>query len=72
MMRVQEALDPGLCPMYCKNKIYCGVEEMSFEEIRAARWRNKRKKEEESRRIEEERREMQGGSGRMHKNFFVK
>jgi len=24
--------------MYCKDKIYCGIEEYSFEELRAVRW----------------------------------
>jgi len=25
-------------PMYCKEKVYCGVEEFSLEEIRACKW----------------------------------
>ena len=28
-------------PMYCKDKIYAGCEEYSFEELRALRWRRK-------------------------------
>lgn len=28
-------------PMYCKEKIYCGAEEYSFEEIRAVHWARK-------------------------------
>ena len=42
-------------PMYCKEKIYGGVEEFSFEELRAFKWKkemDRKKQEEESREIE--------------------
>lgn len=34
-------------PMYCKEKVYAGVEEFSFEEIRAEIYRKKAKKKRE-------------------------
>lgn len=44
-------------PMYCKDKVYCGIEEFSFEELRALRWKaKKRAAENRERRKEEERR----------------
>lgn len=33
-------------PMYCKDKIYCGADEYSFEELRAIRWIKKKEREE--------------------------
>lgn len=43
-------------PMYCKEKIYCGAEEYSFEELRAVRWLKKqeqKKREEEEKAVQE-------------------
>ena len=42
-------------PMYCKDKVYCGIEEVSFEELRALRWKAKKRALENRRRKEEER-----------------
>lgn len=42
-------------PMYCKDKVYCGIEEFSFEELRALRWKAKKRALENRRRKEEER-----------------
>ena len=42
-------------PMYCKDKVYCGIEEFSFEELRALRWKAKKRALEDRRRKEEER-----------------
>ena len=42
--------DENQKPMYCKDKIYCGAEEYSFEELRAVRWfkqEEKKKQEQE-------------------------
>ncbi|XP_021371994.1 mitotic checkpoint serine/threonine-protein kinase BUB1 beta-like isoform X2 [Mizuhopecten yessoensis] len=44
--------------MYCKDKIQCGTEEYSFEELRAARWRARRKQEGEKQRREEQEKQM--------------
>ncbi|KAJ8318001.1 hypothetical protein KUTeg_003092, partial [Tegillarca granosa] len=55
-LRDQEETDPNLKPMYCKHLINCGAEEYQFEELRAARWKEKKRKEEEQRMIEEEER----------------
>ncbi|XP_063445056.1 mitotic checkpoint serine/threonine-protein kinase BUB1-like [Mytilus trossulus] len=49
-----ETNDPTQRSMYCKDKVYCGAEEYSLEEIRAAKWFSKKKKEEDKRRLEEE------------------
>lgn len=49
-----EQSDPNQKPMYAKDKVYCGAEEYSFEEIRAAKWFAKKKREEEKRRMEED------------------
>ena len=46
--------------MYDKHKVYCGAEEYSFEEIRAAKWFAKKKKEDEKRRAEEEQKLIEG------------
>jgi hypothetical protein len=34
-------------PMYCKDKVYCGIEEFSFEELRALKWKAKRRREQD-------------------------
>ena len=49
-----ETNDPTQRSMYCKDKVYCGAEEYSLEEIRAAKWFSKKKKEGDKRRLEEE------------------
>lgn len=59
-LREQEETDPDLKPMYCKHLINCGAEEYQFEELRAARWKEKKRKEEEQRMIEEEERVLEG------------
>ncbi|XP_061184986.1 mitotic checkpoint serine/threonine-protein kinase BUB1-like [Saccostrea echinata] len=41
-------------PMYCKDKVYCGIEEFSFEEIRALRWKAKKRALEDRKRREKE------------------
>ncbi|XP_045214958.2 mitotic checkpoint serine/threonine-protein kinase BUB1-like isoform X2 [Mercenaria mercenaria] len=46
-------------PMYCKDKIYCGAEEYSFEELRAIRWMKRKEREEEERAVEEVRAKLQ-------------
>ena len=38
--------------MYCKDKIYCGAEEYSFEELRAIRWVKRKEREEEERAVQ--------------------
>ena len=53
----EPAKDENQKPMYCKDKIYCGAEEYSFEELRALRWF---KKQEQKRREEEEARAIAG------------
>lgn len=46
--------------MYCKDKVYCGIEEFSFEELRVLRWKvKKRVAENRERRKEEERRKVE-------------
>lgn len=35
---VPEPFDPKVQPQYCKHKVYCGTEEFSFEELRAANY----------------------------------
>ena len=52
--------DDNTKPMYCKDKIYCGADEYSFEELRAVRWL---KKQEKRQREEEEQRALEGGWG---------
>ena len=49
--------NPGEKPMYCKDKIYTGAEEFSFEEIHAFRWT---KMQEKLKREEEERKALEG------------
>ena len=49
--------DDNTKPMYCKDKIYCGAEEYSFEELRAVRWL---KKQEQKQREEEEQNALEG------------
>ena len=39
-----EPFDPTKKPMYCKNLVYQGTTEFSFEEIRAIKWRARQKK----------------------------
>jgi len=39
--------DPSVRIMYCRDKIYCGTTEFSFEELRAARWFLKKKRADE-------------------------
>jgi hypothetical protein len=34
-------------PMYCKEKVYCGTEEFSFEELRALKYTEKKRKKEQ-------------------------
>ena len=51
------AQDDNQKPMYCKDKIYGGAEEYSFEELRAVRWL---KKQEQKRREEEEAKALAG------------
>ncbi|XP_056006228.1 mitotic checkpoint serine/threonine-protein kinase BUB1-like isoform X2 [Ostrea edulis] len=34
-------------PMYCKDKVYCGIEEFSFEELRALKWKAKKRREQD-------------------------
>lgn len=55
-----EQSDPNQKPMYAKDKVYCGAEEYSFEEIRAALWFAKKKREEGKRRMEEEQKLIDG------------
>lgn len=45
-MFISEPFDPKVQPQYCKHKVYCGTEEFSFEELRAAKFFKKRKEEE--------------------------
>lgn len=48
-------------PMYNKGKIYRGLEEFSFEELRGARWLTKQKaKEDQDRKLAEERQKIEG------------
>ena len=53
----EPAKDDSQKPMYCKDKIYCGAEEYSFEELRALRWQKKR---ERRQREEEEQKALEG------------
>lgn len=53
-------------PMYCKEKIYLGVEEYSFEELRAIRWLKK----EEKRLREEEQKAVEGRSELIESGFI--
>ncbi|KAK7081360.1 Budding uninhibited by benzimidazoles 1 beta b, partial [Halocaridina rubra] len=50
---VAEPSDPKVKPQYCKDKVYCGTEEFSFEELMAARY-FKIQKEKEMKKQEEE------------------
>ena len=56
----QLASDVSQHPMYCKHKIYTGLAEFSFEEIRAAHVLAKKKKKEEELRLLEEKRLIEG------------
>ncbi|KAK3089597.1 hypothetical protein FSP39_004898 [Pinctada imbricata] len=67
-IRIKDSLDPNQKPMYCKAKIYCGADEFSFEEIRAARFRYKLRKAEEKKRLEEERREIEASREELRRN----
>ncbi|XP_069178284.1 LOW QUALITY PROTEIN: mitotic checkpoint serine/threonine-protein kinase BUB1 [Procambarus clarkii] len=35
---IPEPFDPNVQPQYCKHKVYCGTEEFSFEELKAANY----------------------------------
>ena len=49
-----EPPDPTKRPMYCKEKVYQGATEFSFEELRAVKWRAREKERQERDRIEAE------------------
>ncbi|XP_063883652.1 uncharacterized protein LOC135112755 [Scylla paramamosain] len=44
---IPEPFDPKAQPQYCKHKVYCGTEEFSFEELRAARYTKSQKEQKE-------------------------
>jgi len=54
-----EPVDPSKRPMYCKDKVYQGATEFSFEELQAARWKTKEAARQEARDIEVRRGELQ-------------
>jgi hypothetical protein len=54
-----EPPDPTKRPMYCKDKVYQGATEFSFEELRAVRWRAREKERQERDAIEAERLEVE-------------
>jgi len=53
-----EPYDPTKKPMYCKNLVYQGTTEFSFEELRAMKWRTRQKKKKEEQEIEQRRVEL--------------
>ncbi|XP_071550676.1 mitotic checkpoint serine/threonine-protein kinase BUB1-like [Panulirus ornatus] len=46
-MFLVEPFDPKVQAQYCKHKVYCGTEEFSFEELRAAQYFRKEKEEQQ-------------------------
>ncbi|XP_042240559.1 probable inactive serine/threonine-protein kinase bub1 isoform X2 [Homarus americanus] len=44
-MFIAEPFNPKVQPQYCKHKVYCGNEEFSFEELKAAQYFKKEKEE---------------------------
>jgi hypothetical protein len=54
-----EPPDPTKRPMYCKEKVYQGATEFSFEELRAVKWRAREKERQERERIEREKNELE-------------
>lgn len=64
--------------MYCKDKIYCGVEEYQFEELRAVRWCQRQEKMKQEKAAQEvqglltlhECNTLQQGSVHFHSIFF--
>jgi len=53
-----EPADPTKKPMYCKDKVYQGTTEFSFEEFRAIRWKEKQRKIDEAESIERRKAEL--------------
>ena len=53
-----EPPDPTKKPMYCKDKVYQGTTEFSFEELRALRWKERAKRAEEIIQIEQRKAEL--------------
>jgi len=50
--------DPTKRPMYCKDKVYQGTTEFSFEELQASRWKKKDKERQEKEQMENKRLEL--------------
>jgi len=53
-----EPADPTKRPMYCKDKVYQGTTEFSFEEFRAIRWKEKQRVREEAESIDRRKAEL--------------
>eukprot|EP00092_Neocalanus_flemingeri_P017494 GFUD01018923.1.p1 GENE.GFUD01018923.1~~GFUD01018923.1.p1 ORF type:complete len:1477 (+),score=489.36 GFUD01018923.1:88-4518(+) len=53
-----EPADPTKRPMYCKDKVYQGTTEFSFEEFRAIRWKEKQRKRDEADSIDKRKAEL--------------
>jgi len=53
-----EPPDPTKKPMYCKDKVYQGTTEFSFEEFRAIRWKEKQRAREEAESLERRKAEL--------------
>jgi len=53
-----EPPDPTKKPMYCKEKVYQGTTEFSFEELRAIRWKEKQRVKEEAESLERRKAEL--------------
>jgi len=53
-----EPADPTKRPMYCKDKVYQGTTEFSFEEFRALKWKEKQRQRDEEESIERRKAEL--------------
>jgi len=53
-----EPADPTKRPMYCKDKVYQGTTEFSFEEFRAIKWKERQRKQDEADNIEKRKAEL--------------
>ena len=54
-------------PMYCKEKIYCGIDEFTFEELRAFKW----KKDQEQKKQADDKKDLEGNHEEIKPRFSI-